>query len=105
MGPLDLGIQFPATASKVYFYTHEYIFVRLIKKTLHSTKWWDPIGNACLCTTNECQYKDTAVPVNRTANGNGVVANGSGSSSDATIQIAPLNSLFIISVCIVALFF
>ncbi|KAI9471047.1 MAG: hypothetical protein EXX96DRAFT_466315, partial [Benjaminiella poitrasii] len=47
------------------------------------TKWWDPIGNTCLCTSTECQYKDTAIPVmNRTTGGsNGSSPNGSGSSS------------------------
>ncbi|KAG1589029.1 hypothetical protein G6F48_004887 [Rhizopus delemar] len=45
------------------------------------TKWWDPIGNTCLCSSTECQYKDTAIPVNRTANGTNVSPNGSKSAS------------------------
>jgi len=51
---------------------------------MFSTKWWDPIGNSCLCTSTECQYKDTAVPVNRTGGSNGIAANGSGSSNAAS---------------------
>ncbi|GAB5588961.1 hypothetical protein Unana1_03861 [Umbelopsis nana] len=27
------------------------------------SKWWDPLGGKCLCTTSDCQYKDTAVPI------------------------------------------
>ncbi|CEG70825.1 hypothetical protein RMATCC62417_06650 [Rhizopus microsporus] len=50
------------------------------------TKWWDPIGNTCLCSSTECQYKDTAIPVNRTTNGNGVSPNGS-SSVSASIKV------------------
>ncbi|KAG2227562.1 hypothetical protein INT45_002247 [Circinella minor] len=26
------------------------------------TQWWDPIENKCLCTSSDCQYKDTALP-------------------------------------------
>ncbi|KAG2200221.1 hypothetical protein INT47_009859, partial [Mucor saturninus] len=67
------------------------------------TKWWDPIGNACLCTTNDCLYKDTAVPVNRTANGNGVIANGTGSASDANMQIIRWETTIVVSAFTVAL--
>ncbi|KAI8637392.1 hypothetical protein BD408DRAFT_424593 [Parasitella parasitica] len=66
------------------------------------TKWWDPIGNSCLCTSTECQYKDTAVPVNRTAGGNGVASNGSGSSSGANnIMNNQLENVFFITVTLV----
>jgi hypothetical protein len=69
----------------------------------YSTKWWDPIGNTCLCTSTECQYKDTAVPVNRTANGNGIAANGSGSSNDAnSIMHNQLENTFVIIIALIA---
>lgn len=54
------------------------------------TTWWDPIGNACLCTSADCQVKSIAV--NRTSsstspNGsNSTTANGNSSTkgSDAS---------------------
>ncbi|KAG0171782.1 hypothetical protein DFQ30_000389 [Apophysomyces sp. BC1015] len=61
------------------------------------TKWWDPKGNACLCTSTECQYKDTAVPINKTLGPGGVNANGSGGSSDAVaLTIQPTLMLIIV---------
>lgn len=32
--------------------------------------WWDPIAGQCLCTTNECAYKDVSVPLSPDSNGN-----------------------------------
>ncbi|OBZ88617.1 hypothetical protein A0J61_03333 [Choanephora cucurbitarum] len=51
------------------------------------TKWWDPIKNTCLCSSTECQYKDTAIPVNRTTGGNGAVTSGPGTSNNANHSI------------------
>ena len=66
------------------------------------TKWWDPIANTCLCTTNECQYKDTAVP--RAVNGSGVVANGAGTSdAAATLATVPWERLLLVAAFIVTL--
>ncbi|KAG1088860.1 hypothetical protein G6F42_020146 [Rhizopus arrhizus] len=66
------------------------------------TKWWDPIGNSCLCTSTECQYKDTAVPVNRTGGSNGIAANGSGSSNAASNSMhSQLENVIFITVAIV----
>lgn len=67
------------------------------------TKWWDPIGNACLCTSNECQYKDTAVP--RATNGSGVAANGSGSSNAASGNTVQWESMLLVSAFVLALFY
>ncbi|KAI8391802.1 uncharacterized protein BYT42DRAFT_209423 [Radiomyces spectabilis] len=57
------------------------------------TKWWDPIDNVCLCSSTDCQYKDTAVPTNRTLNG-GVNANQAGGSNDvAALTLQPFHLL------------
>ncbi|KAI9493025.1 hypothetical protein BDB00DRAFT_764357 [Zychaea mexicana] len=47
------------------------------------TQWWDPIGNSCLCTSSDCQYKDTAVPVSDSGQ-NGKDGEGSSASGAAS---------------------
>ncbi|CAO3692500.1 unnamed protein product [Rhizopus stolonifer] len=48
------------------------------------TKWWDPIGNQCLCSSTECQYKDTAVPFHHIFNVSDDSSNGSRSISESS---------------------
>ncbi|KAI8334427.1 hypothetical protein BC941DRAFT_454603 [Chlamydoabsidia padenii] len=59
--------------------------------------WWDPIGNKCFCDAGatNCSYKNMAVPMNKTADGNG-------KSNDATSVSLPLGHI-IASMCLVML--
>ncbi|KAI9021455.1 hypothetical protein CLU79DRAFT_753375 [Phycomyces nitens] len=54
------------------------------------TKWWDPIANLCLCTSTECQYKDTAVPVNKNTTTSSVSANGKDQEKSGASRHTPL---------------
>ncbi|KAI7870793.1 hypothetical protein BDF14DRAFT_1720279 [Spinellus fusiger] len=65
------------------------------------TKWWDPIGNACLCTTTECQYKDTAVSVNKTTQQGG--SNTNDKSQEKSVGSLMTPSLSAVYVALLAL--
>ncbi|CAG8699433.1 16882_t:CDS:2, partial [Dentiscutata heterogama] len=46
------------------------------------TVWWDPIGNACLCTDSSCAYVDTSVPITNSTNNNSTGSNNSSPTGD-----------------------
>jgi len=44
------------------------------------TPWWDPIGNACLCNSTTCSYKDLSQPIHLNST-NGTSTNGTSSAT------------------------
>ncbi|ORZ10719.1 hypothetical protein BCR42DRAFT_483949 [Absidia repens] len=54
------------------------------------TTWWDPIGNKCNCdtTATNCEYKNEALPTNKTTG-----SDGNGGSSDASSTLLPVSQL------------
>ncbi|CAO3632038.1 unnamed protein product [Cunninghamella blakesleeana] len=55
--------------------------------------WWDPVAGSCLCTSQSCAYKDTAIPTNNTNGNNNSSSNGSqngGKSGNAGNSLTPI---------------
>ncbi|KAI9276941.1 hypothetical protein BDA99DRAFT_584269 [Phascolomyces articulosus] len=54
------------------------------------TQWWDPVQNTCLCTSSDCQYKDTALPFSTTGSGG-----KDGSESSASVSSIAQSTAYI----------
>ncbi|KAI9264554.1 hypothetical protein EDC94DRAFT_605494 [Helicostylum pulchrum] len=63
------------------------------------TTWWDPIGNTCLCASNDCQVKSMAVPKSNTTDSTSGSSNqGSDDGSGATSLVSHFASTAIVAV-------
>ncbi|KAI9027447.1 hypothetical protein CLU79DRAFT_739243 [Phycomyces nitens] len=69
--------------------------------------WWDPIGNACLCTTTDCQYKEVVVAKpaasNSTTSSSGAKETTTTSTSAASF-ITSNNSLIFVALAALSVY-
>ncbi|KAI8975007.1 hypothetical protein BDB01DRAFT_908592 [Pilobolus umbonatus] len=61
------------------------------------TIWWDPINNACLCTSSSCEYKNLAVDTTKTSSTNIKNDSSSGSRTMAPFSLCTLFASLVVA--------